>query len=200
MDIMALSAAVTVGGIAAGFLAATPLLFFTSPAVAAGLAGTAAFGRRAAPSALAPAAHRAAVQALTQLVDGHARNLLTDLLRRATSVPNAAGRIAPLVVAACDAARHLASLERHLEAFAGQNDRPVDPSPRWHDAWQRCERGRDLLTERLVEASSALSHWQASAATQLDTGPGSLAELAAELKAEARRQQDAAREVEALLA
>src|SRR5260221_4938197 len=39
-------AAVAVGGSVAGFLAAAPLLFITSPLVAAGLAAAAVFGRR----------------------------------------------------------------------------------------------------------------------------------------------------------
>ena len=83
-DILPLLAAVTVGGSVAGFLAATPVLFITSPLVAAVLAAAAVFGRRT------PEWNPVAVEALAHLPDGQARTLLVDLLRRADAVPRAA--------------------------------------------------------------------------------------------------------------
>jgi len=51
------------------------------------------------------------------------------------------------------------------------------------------------LTQRLLEASAALSTWQAS-----ESRGDELAELARDLSEEGQRQADAAREVAALLA
>jgi len=190
-DILPLLGAVVIGGTAAGFLAATPLLFITTPIVAAGLAAAAAVLARRTPEW-----SRAAEQVLAQLPDGQARILLLDLLRRAAAVPLAA-QAGPLVSAACEAARQLHGLELHLDAFAAQQNRLPDHSPRWRDAFERCKRGRDLLTQRLQEASLALSRWQA--AQGIGVGE-SLGVLARELNEESRYQQEAAREVEALLA
>ena len=190
-DILPLLGAVVIGGTAAGFLAATPLLFITTPIVAAGLAAAAAV-----LACRTPEWSRAAEPVLAQLPDGQARILLLDLLRRAAAVPLAA-QAGPLVSAACEAARQLHGLELHLDAFAAQQNRLPDHSPRWRDAFERCKRGRDLLTQRLQEASLALSRWQA--AQGIGVGE-SLGVLARELNEESRYQQEAAREVEALLA
>lgn len=189
-DILPLVFTVMIGGTAAGFLAAMPLLFFTSAIVAAGLAAAATFGRRR------PDWDPIAAEALAQLPGGQARVLLVDLLRRAAAVPPAA-QAGPLIVAACDAARQLYALEQHLDAFAAPQHSLLDHSPRWRDAFERCKRGRDLLTQRLQEASAALSRWQA--AQGMGVGE-SLGVLARELNEESRYQQEAAQEVEALLA
>jgi len=102
-----------------------------------------------------------------------------------------------LVSAACDAARQLSALELHLDAFAAQQKPTSEQSPRWRDALERSRRGRDLLTQRLEDASAALSRWQA--AQGADVGEN-LGNLARQLNEESRYQQDAAHEVEALLA
>jgi hypothetical protein len=180
-EIVALVAAVAIGGSAAGILASTPLLLFTSPLLAAALAAAAA---------LAPER----VRLLAQLPESRARELLVDLLRRAEVIPDAA-QVNPLVSAACQAARQLYVLEVHLAAFHAQDERLSDASPRWRDAYERCTRGKELLVQRLQDASAALSRWQAS------QGDGeSLDVLARELSDESRHQQEAAQEVEALLA
>ena len=169
-DILPLLGAVVIGGTVAGFLAATPLLFITSPLVAAGLAAAAALAHRR------PEWQSEADGALALLPDGQARTLLVDLLRRAAAVPRAA-QAAPLVSAACTAARQLAALEVH-------GDAPV------------AKRGRALLAQRLEDASAALTRWQAVQGA--DAGE-SLGKLARELNEESRYQQEAAHEVEALL-
>jgi Protein kinase domain len=200
--IAALATLVAAGGIVAGLAAGVPVLLLTSPFVAAGLAGTAAVGRRRPiwdppvlrPPALPRDAMQAAVRVLALLPAGHARALLVDLLRRAGAAPAAAERAGPLIIAACDAARDLAGLEQQLAAFDAQRDRLLDPPSGWLDALGRCERGRDLLTQRLLEASAALSTWQAS-----ESRGDVLAELARDLNEEGQRQADAAREVAALL-
>jgi hypothetical protein len=182
-DMLILIAAVAVGGTVAGLLAATPLLFITTPVVAAGMAVVAGLGARI------PEWKRAAIAVLEQLPDGHARALLDDLVRRASTVP--APQVTMLVSAAADAARQLSALELHVAAF----ERRHNESARWRDAFERCRRGRDLLTQRLQDASVALSRWQAA------QGSGErLGELARELNDESRYQQEAAHEVEVLLA
>ena len=189
-EILPLIAAVSIGGMLAGFLAATPLLFITTPLVAAALAAAAALGQRA------PEWNREAVAALAGLPEGQARVLLTDLLRRAAAVP-AAAHATPLVSAACDAARQLSALEVHLAAFDAHRGTELEQSPKWRDAFERCRRGRDLLTGRLQDASAALSRWQAA---QGGGSGESLGKLARELNDESRYQQEAAHEVEELLA
>ena len=207
--IVVLAGVVAAVGAVAGLAAAAPVLLVTSPAVAVGLVTLAAALRRAPvwnpwstrPSTLPAGAERAAVRALAALPAGAARALLTDLLRRAgavTTTGEGASRLDQLVIAACDAARDLAALEQHLGAFDARRDRLADAPPGWLDALSRCERGRDLLTQRLLEASAALSNWQAGAA-QVD-GSERLAELVRDLGEEGRRQEAAAREVAELLA
>ncbi|HMC33720.1 MAG TPA: hypothetical protein VKH65_04910, partial [Myxococcales bacterium] len=166
-DILPLLGAVVVGGTVAGFLAATPVLFITSPLVAAGLAAAAVLARRR------PEWSSSAEQVVAQLPDGQARVLLIDLLRRAAAVPVAA-QVSPLVSAACDAARQLSALELPLDAFAAQQKSASEQSPRWRDALERCRRGRDLLTQRLEDASAALSRWQAAQGADAGESVGNL--------------------------
>jgi len=203
--IVVLAGVVAAAGMAAGLVAGTPVLLVTSPAVAAGLAAAAILGHRipvwnppsGAAATLPPDAERAAVRTLLALPGGAARGLLVDLLRRATAVTGGAERLDSLVVAACGAARDLAALERHLEAFDARRDRLTDAPPGWVDALSRCELGRDALTQRLLEASAALSGWQAR--TAAGTGMDALGDLTRDLDDEGRRQADAAREVAELL-
>jgi len=141
------------------------------------------------------------VRALATLPGGTARGLLVDLLRRAdaaTATGKGAKGVDRLVIAACDAARDLAGLVQQLGAFDARRDRLADAPTGWLDALSRCERGRDLLTQRLLEASAALSGWQASAAA--GEGGQTLAALVRDLSEEGRHQEEAAREVAELLA
>ncbi len=206
--ILVLAGIVGAAGAAAALAAATPVLLVTSPALAVGLVTLAAALRRAPvwnPSSVRrstfpPAAERAAVRALATLPSGASRTLLIDLLHRADAVTSGGGdavHLEGLVIAACEAARELAALEQHLGAFDARRDRLADASPAWLDALSRCERGRDLLTQRLLEASAALSSWQAGAAAA--EGTEALAELARDLGEEGRRQEAAASEVAELL-
>jgi hypothetical protein len=207
--IVVLAGVVAVTGAAAGFAAATPVLLVTSPAVAVGLV-TLAVALRRAPvwnpsstrrSTLPAEAERAAVRALAALPAGVARALLVDLLRRADAVTAAAKEVSgldQLVIVACDTARDLAALEQHLGAFDARRDRLATAPPGWLDALSRCERGRDLLTQRLLEASAALSGWQA--VTVEGEGAETLAALVRDMGEEGRRQEAAAREVAELLA
>ena len=182
-DILPLITAVFIGGSIAGFLAATPLLFVTTPLVAVCLAAAAAAGARK------PEWNGMAGATLASLPAGRARELLVDLLRRAATVP-AVAHADPLVLAACEAARQLSALEVHLEAFGSRSH-----EGKMLDAFERCRRGAALLTQRLEDASAALSRWQAAQGA----GEG-LGVLARELNDESRYQQEAAHELEVLLA
>jgi len=181
LNILPLVAAVAVGGCLASFFAAMPLLLFTSPLVAASLAAAATFESRA------------AYRVLARLPAGRARELLDDVLRRAALV-QAAARLRPLVRAACEGARQLSALELHVAAFETQQ--ATDHSPRWHEAFERCQRGRDLLTHRLHDAAAAISRWQAD---QSRSAVDSLVDLTRDLNDESRFQREAAQEVAALL-
>jgi len=206
--VVILAGVVAVTGSTLGLAAATPVLLITSPLVAGGLVALAAALRRtpvwnppaAGRSSLPEDAERAAVRTLAALPAGAARSLFVDLLRRAkaVTVDLRGEQVGSLIVAACGAARDLAALEQHLAAFDARRDRLADASAQWLDALSRCEQGRDLLTQRLLEASAALSGWQARV---LDgEGTDALASLTRDLDAEGRRQEAAAREVAELLA
>jgi hypothetical protein len=192
---VALSLVVVVGGMGAGWLAGTPLLFLTTPVVAAVIAAAAGFASRI------PEWKRTALSVLGSLPDGEGRAQLDALLRRLSVAPVSAQAV-PLVLAACAAARQLSALELHVAAFEAppqppQRDATVERSARWHEALQRCQRGVAMLTQRLEEAGAALGRWQAS---QGEGTGENLGKLARELNDESRYQQEAAHEVEALLA
>ena len=207
VSIAALAGVVATAGAAAGVAAATPALLVSAPVVAAGLASVAALGRRtpvwnpapASRSALPADVERAAVRTLTALPAGAARGLLIDLLRRACAAPSESVPIGPLVLAACTAARELAALEQHLDAFDARRERLDEPSGEWLDALARCERGRDAMVQRLLEATATVSRISGDVALRAASPGASLATLTRELDAESRLQADAAREVEALL-
>jgi hypothetical protein len=205
--IAALAGLVVAGGALAGVFAGAPLLLLVSPLVASGLVSAAAVGRRApvwnpprgGRGRLPPDAERAAVQALATLPAGPARGLLKDLVRRAAASPPEGAPVGPLVTAACSAARELATLESHLEAFDAQSERLADPPAAWLDGLTRCERGRDALGQRLLEAVAALSGALGERALQVASPGEALATLTRDLDEEGRLQGEAAREVEALL-
>jgi hypothetical protein len=147
---------------------------------------------------LPPGAERAAVRALAELPTGAARGLLIDLVRRASVAPVEARLIGVLVQAACVAARELAALERHLDTLETQADR-LTASAAGLDALARCEQGRDLLVQRLLEATATVSRLSGEAALRSASPGSALAVAARDLESEGKLQAEAAREVEALL-
>jgi len=206
VPIVVLAGAVTVGGLVTGFFAATPLLFATTPLVAMGLVSVATVERRtpvwnprpAGRSSLPPAAERDTVRTLAELPTGCARALLIDLVRRASATPADPALIGALIQAACLVARELAGLERHLDALESQADR-LSATPAGLDALGRCEHGRDLLVQRLLEATATVSRLCGDAAQRAGAPDAALAVAARDLEAEGRLHAAAAREVEALL-
>jgi predicted Ser/Thr protein kinase len=201
-----LAGGVIIGGFTAASVAGAPLLLALSPAVGLGLVSVAALWRRtpvwnpppAGPSSLSPEAEREAVRTVATLPLGEARRLLLDVLRRAGAITDGSAHVGPLVVAACGAARDLAALEQHLDAFDAARDRSATPPAGWLDALSHCEQGRDLLTQRLLETSAALSHWQAIA-PRPSAGDEELADLTRALSEEAQIQTAATREIAELL-
>ena len=204
--IMLLAGAVTTGGLAAGVVAAAPLLFATTPLVAVSLVSLAAIGRRTpvwdprptGRSTLPLEAEREASRTLAELPSGTARTLLIDLLRRTAGSPVGPALVGALVTAACGAARQLAALDRHLDAGDAQVDRLTN-RPDGLDALARCEQGRDALVQRLLETTATLSRMTGDAALQAALPDSPLAAAARDLAEEGRLQAEAAREVEALL-
>ncbi|HSD32402.1 MAG TPA: serine/threonine-protein kinase [Gemmatimonadales bacterium] len=206
--IATLGGVVLAGGSVAAFVASAPVLLLASPLVAVGIVSAAAVGRRSpvwnpprgARGSLPADVERETVRTLAELPEGPARGLLLDLVRRAAVHSPGSGSVGPLVSAGCAAARELAALETHLEAFDAQAEGLADPPAVWLDAVARCERGRDALGQRMLEAVAVLSGAAGEHALQ-SASPGEvLATLARDLDAEGRLQAEAAREVEALLA
>ena len=202
--IMLLGALVAMVGVLSGWVAGESLLAWSGPIVGAGLVTAGAIARRTpawnpAPAALPVLGREASLEAartLAALPRGEARRLLLDLLRRAGAARDQRD-IASLVVAACAAARDMAALEQQLQAGESGLEMTADHSPTLLDALGRCEQGRDLLAQRLLEASASLSRWQAS--SQTISAGADLQELAQSLNEEARIQNEAAEEIAELL-
>jgi serine/threonine protein kinase len=204
--ITTLAGAVTVGGMAAGVVGATPILFATTPLVAMALVSVATLGRRtpvwnpppAGRSSLPPDSERDVVRTLAELPAGPARSLLIDLVRRASATTSDSASVGALVRSACAAARELAALEHHLEAFEAEADR-LTATAGGIDALARCEHGRDLLVQRLLEATATVSRLSGDAALRVGAPEAALAVAARDLDDEGRIQAEAAREVAELL-
>ena len=137
-------------------------------------------------SALPPALERKVVEALVALPPGTARSLLADLVRGSGAMFATIGRdgdvrgltpsLTELVEAACRAARDLADLDENLGRFERQRERFVAAPADRLDALSRCERTRDGLVQRLLEAMTAVARLRTQQA-----------ELAGEGDADARR-------------
>jgi hypothetical protein len=158
---------------------------------------------------LAPDVERRLIDTLAGLPPGTARDLLADLtrlghtvaaaLRRAGGVDQEAAALGELLVAGADAASDLALLDESLGRFERQRDRLALRPDGWADALARCERARDALVQRLLDAMTTLGRLQGQAA-ELGGKEIGLQDAVATLRAEADAQQAAAREIAALLA
>jgi predicted Ser/Thr protein kinase len=207
-------AAVTAGAVA-GTLA-MPMLLWTSPVVGALVllgarrdARTPLVAPPARQAALPPALERAVMDALVTLPPGTARSLLADVVRTSGALFATIARtgderglgpsLAELVTAACRAALDLADLDENLTRFERQRERFVAGSPERLDALSRCERTRDALVQRLLEAMTAVARLRTQHAELAGESEPTLAELTRELQAEAQAQAAAAREIAALL-
>jgi len=210
-----LAGAVLTGGVMAG-TSVLPMLLWTSPVVGALVllgalrdARTPLVAPPARDSALPPALERTVVEALVTLPAGTARSLLADLvrgsgalfatLRREGDSRGLETALTQLVTAACRAARDLADLDEDLGRFERQRERFVAASAERLDALSRCERTRDGLVQRLLEAMTAVARLRTQQAELTGESDSTLGDLTRELDAEAAAQAAAAREMETLL-
>jgi predicted Ser/Thr protein kinase len=202
--IMLLGALVAMVGVLSGWMAGESMLALSGPLMGVGLVTAGAMARRTpvwnpppgALPVLGAEASLAAARTLAALPRGEARRLLVDLLRRAGAARDQR-EISSLIVAACAAAQDMAALEQQLHAGESGLEMSTDHPPALLDALSRCEQGRDLLAQRLLEASASLSRWQASSQT-MSVG-ANLHDLAQALSEEARIQNEAAAEIAELL-
>jgi predicted Ser/Thr protein kinase len=211
-----LTGAVVTAGAMAGTLA-LPMLLWTSPVIGTLVllgarqdARTPLVAPPGREAALPASMDRRVVAALGGLRPGSARGLLADLVRASGALFTTLARdgdprsLAPalteLVTVACRAAQDLADLDGDLARFERQRERFVAASPERLDALSRCERTRDGLVQRLLEAMTAVARLRTQQAELAGESDPTLGELARELEAEAAAQAAAAREVELLLA
>jgi hypothetical protein len=207
-------AAVVLAGTSAG-LAGAPSLRWITPMLAGLLVLSA---RRTATTPLI-ADHRAGgelpaalvgelVATLAALPPGTARSLLADIgrmgqalhgkLRRGGDLQGAGEVLSELLRTSCVAAGDLALLDDTLTRFEQQRARLAARPAGWMDALARCERARDALVQRLLEAMTVLGQLQGQA-VDLESARSGLADSVSELRIEAEARAAAAAEIAALL-
>jgi hypothetical protein len=207
-------ATVVIAGAVAGVEAA-PSLRWVTP-VFAGLLLVSA--RRMATTPLISARPRAMdlpaevarplLSTLAELPPGTARDLLADLTRmgntlygrlmRSGDSRNSAGVLGELLTASCSAATDLALLDANLGRFERQRERLAARPADLMDALARCERARDALVQRLLEAMTVLGQLQSQTA-DLAAAESGLTDSIAELRSESEVRAAAAEEMTKLL-
>jgi serine/threonine protein kinase len=211
----ALLAAVLTAGSAAGVVT-SPTLLATTPLVGALLVMGAGRASRT-PLVLPPERRtglpgdleRQVVETLSELPAGTARNLLADLVRMCAALATrldhtgddrGVGKsLAELLPAACGAATDLAQLDENLGRFERQRDQLAARPEGWLDTLARCERTRDALVQRLLEAMTVVGRLQGQQAALAVESDDTLADLTRELKLEAEAQAAAAKEMKELI-
>jgi septal ring factor EnvC (AmiA/AmiB activator) len=103
-----------------------------------------------------------------------------------------------LLVASASAASDLALLDANLGRFERQRERLAARPSGSMDALARCERARDALVQRLLEAMTVLGQLQGQTA-DLGAEESELASSIAELRAESQARAAAAEEIAHLL-
>ena len=203
----------------AGWVAGTatlPALLWTSPVVGLLLLlGAIQSGRtpliapRGRRAPLPAEAEAVVLQTLAELPGGTARRLLADVVRTGSALFASLERtgddrqiipaLIELLQAACAAAVDLADLDENLGRFERQRDRLAGSSAGWLDALARCERTRDALVQRLLEAMTVVGRLQSQRVELASETDPSLADLTRELVSESKAQSAAAEEIERLL-
>lgn len=207
-------ACVMVAGAAAG-IAAAPSLRWITPAFAGLLllgarrqATSPVIAGRGVARELPPSVERHLLTTLAALPSGTARSLLADIgrmgqalhgrLRGEGDLHGAAEVLAELLQASCVAAADLALLDDTLTRFEQQRLRLGSRPAGWMDALARCERARDALVQRLLEAMTVLGRLQGQA-VDLESARSGLADSIAELRIEAEARAAAKAEIAELL-
>jgi predicted Ser/Thr protein kinase len=206
--------AVLIVGTAAGIDAAPSLRWITP--IFAGLLLVGALQTAVTP-VVSPRTHavelpdevaRPLLSTLAELPPGTARDLLADLtrmgdglyarLQRSGDSRNSGAVLGELLVASASAASDLALLDANLGRFERQRERlAVRPSGSM-DALARCERVRDALVQRLLEAMTVLGQLQGQTA-DLGAEESDMANSIAELRAESQARAAAAEEMAQLM-
>ena len=188
-------AAVLIAGTVAGIDAAPSLRWITP--VFAGLLLLGARRTATTPLVSPRCASRAAgrcrsplLSTLAELPPGTARDLLADLtrmghdlyarLQRSGDSRNSGAVLGELLVASASAASDLALLDANLGRFERQRERLAARPSGSMDALARCERARDALVQRLLEAMTVLGQLQGQTA-DLGAEESELASSIAEL-------------------
>ena len=206
--------AVAIAGSVAAMEAA-PLLRWVTPAFGGLLIlgarrdlSTPLVSPRSRATRLPPEVERRLLDTLAELPAGTARDLLADLTRTGEAVHSrlqltgdsreSGSMVGELLLACCSAAADLALLDANLGRFERQRERLALRAAGSLDALARCERIRDGLVQRLLEAMTVLGKLQGQAA-DLATEGSALNETLAEIRAEAEARAKAEAEIEALL-
>jgi hypothetical protein len=100
--------------------------------------------------------------------------------------------LSELLTAACASAAELGDLDENLTRFERQRDRFASLPEGWVDTLSRCERTRDALVQRLLEAMTVVGQLQTQSA---EAAAPTLAELPRQLRGEAELQATAAEEI-----
>ena len=205
---------VVMSGIIGGLVADNPLFAAAGPIAVALLVGGALSIRKPAlmadrrMSALSDRTRARVVETFSGVPAGPARSLLADVVQRAHSVcralvvrqdeSGAAEMIEDLIDAACASARDLAALDASLGQFGREHDRDTRDA-RWLDSLAECERMRDGLVQRLLDAITVLGQLDLQAIRGADDTTARLGELVAEIGSEVRARSAAREEMETLL-
>jgi len=102
------------------------------------------------------------------------------------------------VDAACASARDLAALDASLGQFTRERDRD-NADPKWLDSLVECERTRDGVVQRLLDAVTVLGQLDVQAIRGTDDTTVRLGELVAEIGGEVNARSAAREEMESLL-
>ena len=157
-------------------------------------------------SALSEATRARVVEAFSMIPAGPARSLLADVVQRGHAVRRAlvvrqdvsgAGEtVEELIDAACSSARDLAAPDASLAQFGRERDMG---DAKWLDSLAECERTRDGVVQRLLDAVTVLGQLDVQAIRGAEDTTARLSELVAEIGGEVRARSAARSDIEALL-
>ena len=160
------------------------------------------------PSALGAAARARVVETFAALRPGPARSLLADVVGRGQSVQRALAMrrdptgtsvvVDALIVAACDSACDLASIDESLALFERERAHD-DADTRWIESYAECERTRDAAVQRLLDAVTVLGQLDAQWMRGAEDVGSRLTELVEELSSDVKARAAAQDEMRSIL-
>jgi hypothetical protein len=207
-SLLALTATAFATGLAAGFVAAPPLIAL-SPIVALAMVAYSLHERTVPyltpaprpPIALPKAVGERVRSTFTALPAGSARSMLAELVAVVRTPleqadPGDAGRLVEVVTSACDAARELAQIDETLARLGAMSAHQSTLPAEWEHGAATCERARDGLIQRMLEVTAVVAQVQGDAVV---AERDRLKKLASELAEEIKVRKAAQAEVAALL-